>query len=220
MRAKLLGAALAALLIPAAMMVSWAGELPKQGKIAAPVASASAQDNPSWTGFHLDGSVGYGFTRTEFEAISGGGTLDKQNVLVSAGMGYDLQLSNIVLGVMADVTASHIDDPRWQWFAGVRGGVLLTPRTLAYGLVGYTEDIDGKLAFQSVEVTNIKDLAGLTVGGGLEHQFAQGWSAKAEYRYVSFGREHAPDGVIDGLVDGSSIDSGEHQVRLGLSKRF
>src|SRR5678809_685644 len=102
MRAKLLGAALAALLIPAAMMVSWAGELPKQGKSAAPVASASAQDTPSWTGFHLDAAVGNRFTRPEFDAISGGRTLDKQNVLCTGGMGYYLQLSNTVLGVMAD----------------------------------------------------------------------------------------------------------------------
>ncbi len=221
MRAKLLGAALAALLIPAAMMVSWAGELPSKGKIAAPMTSAAAQDNPSWTGFHLDAGVGYGFTRTEFDAVADGtNTLDKQNVLISAGMGWDLQMSNIVLGVMADVTASHIDDPRWQWFAGARLGFLATPRTLVYGLVGYTEDIDGKLAFQAAEITSIKDLAGLTAGGGLEHCFGGGWCGKGEYRYVSFGREHAPDGVIDGLVDGSRIDSGEHQVRAVLSKRF
>lgn len=220
MRAKLLGAALAALLIPAVMMVSWAGELPKQGRIAAPMTSAAAQDQPSWTGFHIDAAVGYGFTRTEFEAIGSDGKLNTENLVGTAGLGYDLQLSNIVVGLLADVTISDFQDIRGQWFVGARGGVLLTPRTLAYALAGYTEEIDGKLAFQAVDTTKLQDMAGLTLGGGLEHMMSGGWAAKAEYRYVSFGREHAPEGVIDGLVDGSRIDSGEHQVRLGLSKRF
>jgi outer membrane immunogenic protein len=222
MRAKLLGAVLAAFLAPLAMMVSIeAGELPGKGKIAAP-AQAIAQDQPPvWTGFYAGASVGYGFTRTEYDSVADGtGTLSKENVLGTAGIGWDLQMSNMVVGIMADITARDVSDPSYQWFIGARGGVLITPRTLVYALAGYTEELDGTLAFKSADTTKLQDLAGLTLGGGLEHMLAPGWTAKAEYRYVSFGREHAPDGAIDGLVDGSKIDSGEHQVRLGVNRRF
>lgn len=222
MRARLIGAALAALLIPATMTVSWAGELPTKGRIAAPMTSAAAQEEPArWTGFYAGLGATYGFSRTEFDAVAAGDDhINTENIGATLGLGYDLQMSNIVVGLLADVTVSDFQDIRGQWFVGARLGILLTPKLLAYGLAGYTEEIDGKLAFQAIETTNIKDLAGLTLGGGLEHMLGGGWSAKAEYRYVSYGNEHAPDGVADGLVDGSRIESGEHSVRAVLSKRF
>lgn len=178
-----------------------------------------------WTGFHMDALVGYGWNRSDVTEQTGWwhtgpATIDAANFMLTAGVGWDAQVGNVVLGVMADVTASNLNDTEWQWFVGARGGVLLAPKTLVYGLVGYTETIDGRLAFKSIETTRFKDIAGLTYGGGLEHIFAQGWSLKAEYRYVQFGDETAPDGVIDGLKDGTDVESGAHQVRIGISKRF
>lgn len=178
----------------------------------------------SWTGFHVDGSVGYGWNRSEFTEqkwwTTREASFDSRNVLLTAGIGWDAQIGNMVLGIMADVTASDLNDTEWQWFAGVRGGVLVAPKTLIYGLVGYTETIDGQLAFKAIEATKFKDIAGLTYGGGIEHIFAQGWSLKAEYRYVQFEDETAPDGVKDGLKDGTDVESGAHQVRFGVSRRF
>lgn len=174
-----------------------------------------------WTGFHVDAAVGYHWTRSEFETQwDGGKTIDADNLLLTAGAGWDAQIGNVVLGIMADVTASDLDNTEWQWFVGARGGVLVSPKTLVYGLVGYTETIDGQLAFKVIDATRFKDIAGLTYGGGLEHIVAQGWSLKAEYRYVQFGDETAPSGVIDGLKDGTDVESGAHQVRFGISKRF
>jgi outer membrane immunogenic protein len=174
-----------------------------------------------WTGFHLDGSAGWGATRSEFETQwDGDKAINADNLLLTVGFGWDAQVGNMVLGIMADVTASDINDPEWQWFVGARAGVLVAPKTLVYGLVGYTETIDGQLAFKAIATTQFKDIAGLTYGGGVEHLFAQGWSMKAEYRYVQFGDETAPAGVKDGLKDGTDVESGAHQVRLGISKRF
>jgi outer membrane immunogenic protein len=174
-----------------------------------------------WTGFHVDGSVGYGWGRSEFTPWSGGeGAFNSDNVLLTVGVGWDAQIGNMVLGVMADVTASDIDNTEWQWFVGARAGVLVAPKTLVYGLVGYTETIDGQLAFKSIAVTNFKDIAGLTYGGGIEHLYVQGWSLKAEYRFVQFGDETAPNGVKDGLKDGTDVETGAHQVRFGVSRRF
>jgi outer membrane immunogenic protein len=118
------------------------------------------------------------------------------------------------------VTASDLNNTEWQWFVGARAGVLLTPKTLGYALVGYTETIDGQLAFKSIATTQFKDIAGFTYGGGVEQLLAQGWSIKAEYRYVQFGDETAPNGVKDGLKDGTDVESGAHQVRFGVLKRF
>lgn len=174
-----------------------------------------------WTGFHIDGYVGWSATRSEFETQwDGGKAINADDFLLTIGVGWDAQVGNVVLGIMADITASNINDTEWQWFVGARGGVLVAPKTLVYGLVGYTETIDGQLAFKAIEATHFKDIAGLTYGGGVEHQFAQGWSLKAEYRYVQFGDETAPKGVIDGLKDGTDVESGAHQIRVGVSKRF
>src|SRR5262245_33648435 len=107
MRAKLLGAVLAALVIPTAMLVSLeAADVGKGGHIIAPV---QAQTQESWTGLHIDAAVGGAFTRTDYDAITAGDSqLSSQNVLGSIGAGYDLQLSNIVLGNMADVAVSDL----------------------------------------------------------------------------------------------------------------
>jgi opacity protein-like surface antigen len=173
-----------------------------------------------WTGFHVDGSMGWGATRSEFETGGGSKSINADNVLITGGVGWDAQIGNMVLGIMADMTASDINNPEWQWFVGARAGVLVAPKALVYGLFGYSETIDGQLAFKSVAVTSFKDIAGLTYGGGIEHLYVQGWSLKAEYRYVQFGDETAPKGVIDGLKDGTDVESGAHQVRFGVSRRF
>lgn len=191
--------------------------LPKSGLVPVGEVAKAA----SWTGFHMDAYVGYGWNHSEFTPWPGGdGAFNSKNVLLTAGVGWDAQLGNVVLGILADVTASDLDKTEWQWFVGARGGVLVTPKTLVYGLVGYTETIDGQLAFKAIDVTRFKDIAGLTYGGGIEHLFAQGWNLKAEYRYVQFGDETAPVGVKDGLKDGTDVESGAHQIRLGISKRF
>jgi outer membrane immunogenic protein len=201
-----------------------ADTLTGKGKIAAPIPVAAVAEAAAWTGLNAYGAVGYGWQRSEFDSVFDGEvSINANKFLATGGLGFDLQLSNVVLGILADASWSQLSkgamDADWQWFVGLRGGVLVTPNTLAYALAGWTQ-LDGGFRFDSIEATKLSDIAGITYGGGIEHVFAPGWSARLEYRFVQFGDRHAPDGVLDGVVDGSSLDTGAHQVRLGISKKM
>lgn len=192
----------------------------KSAVAASPVPVGVVAAGSSWTGFHVGAALGGDWTRTEFTTNwDEGKSFSTENAIATVGFGWDLQVSNIVLGLMADVTASDFDHVQWQWFIGGRLGFLATPKTLVYGLVGYSEALDGQLAFKSLDTTRFDSIAGLTYGGGVEHVFANGWAVRGEYRYVQAGA-NAPDGKIDGLKDGSDVDTGSHQARIGIVKRF
>ena len=175
----------------------------------------------SWTGCYVGASVGYGWTRSEFTTYKNeGANLNLDEVLISPAVGCDIQASNLVFGILADVSWSNMSstalDADWQWFAGGRAGFLASPKTLVYGLIGYTA-LDGGLSFNK---TSPGDLKGLTYGGGIEQLISGGWSLKLEYRYVQFGDDTAQNGVNDGLKDGTDIDTGTHQARFGVVYRF
>jgi outer membrane immunogenic protein len=207
--------------------VAKADGLPKSGLL--PIGEAVKAG--SWTGCYVGGAVGYGWTRSEFTAFGQGETsLSSDDILLSLGVGCDLHIANssVVLGVMADATWSNLSsawqskgaiDAEWQWFVGGRAGFLLTPRTLVYGLAGWTA-LDGGVTFNLADKTDLGDLKGLTYGGGIEQVISGGWSLKLEYRYIQFGDDTAPNGAIDGLKDGTDIDTGTHQVRIGAVYRF
>jgi outer membrane immunogenic protein len=192
-----------------------------------PAAPAGASD--PWTGFWAGASVGWGATRSEFQTVlDGDQARHLDDILVTPAVGFDVRLANVVLGLTADATWSDLKkawdaggavDAEWQWFVGARAGFLATPETLVYALGGLTV-LEGGFRFEAFEATRLGDIKGLTVGGGAEHIFAPGWAAKLEYRWVSLGSDNAPAGVLDGLADGTDVDTGAHQVRLGIVHRF
>jgi opacity protein-like surface antigen len=59
---------------------------------------------------------------------------------------------------------------------------------------------------------------GWTVGYGTEFDLGRNWSAKAEYDYLSFGRDRAlaSDGTTNMSVKADNIS----QVKVGLNYRF
>lgn len=184
-----------------------------------------------WTGFYVGGGVGGAWTKSEFtEQWNGDQSLSKDNLLGTAVAGFDVQpWPGFLVGIMGDITVSDMSKARatgsamdadWQWFVGVRLGVLPQPKTLVYGYVGYTEAIDGELSFKSNWDKTKWDIAGLTYGGGVEHIFYGNWAARLEYRYTQLGDHTAPNGVIDGLKDGTDVDSGSHAVRAVVLYRF
>jgi outer membrane immunogenic protein len=227
-----IGVALACLAVLGfiALGIARADSPTKAGKVAAPIPVAAVAEVSQWTGCYVGGSVGYGWTRSEATSVfDGEQTLSKDNVLLSPTVGCDVQLGlGAVVGAMADVSWSDLSkawesgsalDAEWQWFIGARAGVLLQPKTLVYGLVGFTS-LDGGLSFDAIDKTSFGDLKGLTLGGGVEHVIGAGWSAKLEYRHIQLGSHTAPSGELDGLVDGTDVDSAAHQLRLGMLYRF
>jgi outer membrane immunogenic protein len=70
-----------------------------------------------------------------------------------------------------------------------RGGLLVSPSTLAYGMVGWTgaqfeyQNLTDNLFFQPEDRFWAN---GITVGGGVEQKLASNWSVRAEYRFTDF----------------------------------
>jgi outer membrane immunogenic protein len=180
-------------------------------------------DKP-WTGCWGAANLGYGMQTSQYTTIADA-TLEEaaKDVSYGVGAGCDGQAGSFVFGAMADMdwTRAEGNVAGWdsQWAAAVRAGALLTPKTLLYGLVGYTK-LDGGFSFGTGVNTFSRDMKGLTLGGGVEQMLSGGWAIKAEYRWVDLGDATAPDGVFDGLEDGTKVDNNLHQVRLGLVYRF
>lgn len=184
----------------------------------------------SWTGWYAGVAAGAGGAVGDLNIGGGFASLDgisAEGFLGSAFIGYDYQIKpKIVIGIMADYTISNIEselsipvlagfnatfrgDRNWSILG--RAGYLVGPDTLAYVLAGYTK--------QEFELnTNIGfgldfDAGGLTVGSGIEHRINQNWSARAEYRYTSFGDFTPIPGLLDVAVDA-------HTARFGLAYRM
>ena len=186
---------------------------------------APTKDNP-WTGCWAGANLGYGAQTSEFTKFGETKSLKEAAVDASYGVGAgcDYQIQGIVFGIMADMDWTRADSnvAAWdsQWAALFRVGGLVTPKTLVYGLVGYTK-LDGNFVFDAGFTDTFKtDMRGLTLGGGIEQMLRDGWALKAEYRWVDLGNATAPDGGIDGLKDGSKVENNLHQGRLSLVYRF
>ena len=118
---------------------------------------------------------------------------------------------------------------RWMVSALARGGVLASPTTLAYGLVGWTgaqfeyQNLTDNLFFQPEDSFWAN---AITVGGGVEQKVASNWSIRAEYRYTDFpdlsvGNNFTwsssnPNGTQTNTIR-SKFDENMQTVRLGVS---
>lgn len=110
--------------------------------------------------------------------------VDPTEVTYGAGLGYDLQFGNVVLG--AEGTVDNVFDRR-DLGAAVRVGYVINENILAYGKVGYT----------NFKPTGRLELEGLRLGGGLEANLVGPVYAKVEYRYTDFeGRSGKHNGLV------------------------
>ena len=106
------------------------------------------------------------------------------------------------------------------WTIGGRLGVLVTPSTLAYGLVGWSwRDLDDVRVVSSElgldEKFDEPTKQGITFGGGLEHKLSQMVSVFAEYRFTDVEDTHLVSNQF--RIDGSSST---HQLRVGGALRL
>jgi outer membrane immunogenic protein len=211
---------------------------------AAALALTASAAQASWTNCRVGGTAGMTATVTELTATSpffpggsvgldGFGT-DGADIGVLAGC--DLQVGDrFVVGAFADwvhrdhefsITATDgVDSLKLatpfgnQWTIGARAGVLTTPTTLVYGLVGYTEAEGGDIGLSfngtSVGSVSLGDLKGWTVGGGVETEVLKNLVLGLEYRYQHFQTRELDLGIAN--VD---FDTDAHSVRLNVAWRF
>lgn len=167
----------------------------------------------NWTGFYLgiNGGGGWGSS----------GSSDKFGGLVGGTVGYNYQVSHVVIGLEGDIDWSDLKrnedcagfscEIRNNWMSTVRG-------RLGYAFDRFMPYVTGGVAFGDIKtsVAGIGDSnttgTGWTVGGGLEAAIAGPWTAKVEYLYVDLGSGDSPVG--------SSENFKTNIVRAGINYRF
>ncbi len=176
----------------------------------------------TWTGIYIGGQIGYGWGNEESNFGDNFGDFGKfsnssQGVIGVAHVGYNLQLSQFVIGLEGSVDGTSISNSvqnNGTFFGNhfLPGNVLVNVNTGVQGSirgrVGYAWDrvllyATGGVAFAGVD-TNVSTgftsgafpggfdsssstRVGWTVGGGLEYAITNNWSIRAEYRYSDFG---------------------------------
>ncbi len=145
---------------------------------------------------------------------------DGRGVAAGVQAGYNVQVGPGILG--AEVEGSYLGDAeqkvrggtiseKWRLSAKAKAGVAFD-ETLVYGTAGYAmtkfENGAGVRRGPTWE-------GGYLVGGGLEHAFAGGLSAKMEYNYVM------TPGVETTTASGThKADIDSHVIKAGLNLRF
>jgi opacity protein-like surface antigen len=225
-------AAFVVLVVAGIMSAKGADAADKGGPSFLPVPGASVAAAP-WTGFHIYGGAGYGWQETEVSGSGklNGSTFDLDNGLATAGIGYNIQIGNIVLGPMADASFGNLKaayesksvyDADWQWFVGGRVGLLPAPKILVYGLVGFTKMEGGSFDFSALKDgpnRKLSDIEGFTWGLGAEAMLDEKWTVRLEYRRVNGG-----DGAVNIPLDDTpalqELQTDIHQGRIVVSYKL
>lgn len=196
-----------------------------------------------WTGCHLGVQLGQGFANNKADLALGGVASLSIDGLAASGLQYganfgcDLQVGDrFVVGAFADymwADLKHTDTltlgglnatlsaaMKDSWTIGGRAGALVTPTTLAYGLIGYTNQDTADITLTTNAGFGLTlspgTLSGLTLGGGIETKLMPNMSLSLEYRYTEL------DSVTMPIIAGATMELTPevHSVRLGLNYRF
>jgi outer membrane immunogenic protein len=185
------------------------------GTLATPAMAQPATDGPAtFTGVKVEGILGWDRLKVPGDHADG--------VLYGAGVGYDIQMGGMVLGVEGEAAGSTTDQCATginavndrlcaklgrDLYIGGRIGAVVGGRTLIYGKAGYTNArvrltyTDGGTGVNNFNIGSNED--GWRVGGGIEQSVGARTFVKAEYRYSTYS---------------NSID--KHQVVAGFGVRF
>jgi len=192
--------------------------------IATTASPAIAQDQASFSGLNLAVLGGVDAVRPGGAVRSAG----KADMMYGLSIGYDATFGAAVVGIDAEIAGSQVRkslrhvvytadrlslSAERDIYLGIRGGMTVAPRLLAYAKAGYTNarfksayddgfDADG----------GRQTLDGYRLGAGLEYRFAR-IGLRGEYRYSDYGAYRY------GTVT-TGIEMQRHQVVVGLVGLF
>jgi outer membrane immunogenic protein len=198
----------------------------------------------SWTGFYIGADVGYGWGRSTGTLANAVGlspvpySLDPSGVIGGGFVGFNYQISNIVLGVEADWQASDLNESGNFLFGGVptytirtsvndygsvRGRLgLAFDRWMVFGTAGYawgSWDTSYALIGAPPAVTaSVSSHDGWTAGAGIEYAFADNWLGRVEYRYTDLGRASFVSPLTNSSELGNRVTIND--VRVGIAYKF
>lgn len=177
---------------------------------AAMATPAFAQGAAPFTGFRVEGLVGY-------DKLKGNGG-SRDGVAYGAAAGYDFQLGSAVAGIEGEYLDSDTKgcesafltandricaNGKRDLYVGGRLGFAATPSTLLYAKAGYTNAKVGvNYTDPTTPANNFRtsdDLNGIRVGAGVEQKLGTNLYAKAEYRYSNYEAGVSRHQVLGGL---------------------
>lgn len=190
----------------------------------------------NWTGFYYGGSVGGGFSTTEFQR--GGGSsglqLDANGITASIYGGYNYMMPSLwVIGVEAEYGLLDIDaEPtrlNGQDAVGITTSAFGTLRgRLGYAFGRFLPYVTAGFAFVDVEnsggnpasnqqfVASSNVSSGFTVGAGAEYAITPNLIGRLDYSYI----DTEDIEVRNGANQITRFDNEFHLVRAGLALRF
>lgn len=204
---------------------------------------ADGAEAKDWTQVYVGAAVGADVVSTEIDvslaglAEVGADDLGTGAFGGSLRLGADYQANHwLVVGAFANIDWSDAETKlsaaagglgltldllgiERAWTVGARAGMLATPDTLSYLLVGYTQvdfsdiTISGGLA----PALKVPEGKGVVVGSGFEHRVTPNVSLTGEYRASYLDEETLF--AIPGLVD-VSTETVLHTGRIGVAYRF
>lgn len=195
----------------------------------------------NWTGFYVGANGGYGWGTSAWrdDPIFGASELGSHPItggLVGGQLGYNLQVSNWLVGIEADLDWASIKGGHVDQFGSAINTKVTSLGTVT-GRIGYAQSqalvyAKGGLAWGTFKYddfvtpggalngSNSSARTGWTAGGGFEYGFAANWSAKVEYNYMDFGTKRL---AFAGGVGGAfvqDITDRIHVVKAGVNYRF
>ncbi|HTT48246.1 MAG TPA: outer membrane protein [Pseudolabrys sp.] len=212
-------AAYAALLAVVTAAPVVAADLPLPFK-AAPTAAFN------WTGFYAGVNGGYGWGKSNWTVSGTGATtgdFDTTGAMVGGTVGYNLQMSQFVVGFEGDIDAIWMKgtdataccQTANDWFATARA-------RLGYAMDRWMPFVTGGAAFGDVKMTTAAGSEtatriGWTAGAGLEYAFMGAWSAKIEYLYADLGNAACSVATCGAATD---VSFKANIVRGGIDYHF
>jgi len=209
------------------------------GSAVALSAPAAAQDESTFTGFRVEGLLGYDSSRAGSDVDNDADEdLDDgiDGIAYGIGAGFDIDTGGLVLGVEGEWMESEagtefdVDDDTGLDFAnietgrdlyiGVRAGARVGGNALIYAKGGYTNAQYDVLASDGTTDTETDiDLDGWRIGAGVELAITENIYIKGEYRYSKYeeGEIEAPSGLESDRFD---VDVDRHQGVIGVGMRF
>jgi len=205
----------------------------------------------NWTGFYFGAAAGgsFGFSDHVDRAtgVSDASGYNVKGGLVGGTLGYNWQVSNIVVGFEGDASwvaergvipdvgpnaiANGFVDGTGQslfssftsetWLATARGRIgYAFNNLLFYGTGGYAAAGVTQGIYDNAHnllVSSSSTRSGWTAGGGLEWGFAPNWSAKFEWLYMKFDTVALNTAFAEGP---RNVPFDDNVVRFGVNYRF
>lgn len=193
----------------------------------------------NWTGFYVGANAGGAWSRQSITETAGGvawyptpSSNDPTGVIGGVQAGHNWQVNNIVYGVEADLGFSSAKDrtiihagnavthdSRLTALATLRGRAgIAADRTLFFVTAGGAYGhLKGEIVDPPDGVVANRDSSawGWVAGGGIEHAFANNWTARVEFLHARLGGDTVPaNGYVFRFKDSVSI------ARAGINFRY